>query len=179
MRAVIDNFRLAIWLSAIIVVVTAIWVARVARTARSDEIQGRVRAARVATIGSALVAIVATSIRGSRLIFESGGDLVLTIGGGGLGDLDQIAASPTSLAAILLVGNLLLYVPIGFAGATGWYHRRIHVLAACLLVSVFVETLQMVALGRVAALDDVILNTTGASIGVGLASLVMRPDPRR
>lgn len=177
MEAVVDNFDLAIRLSAVIIILTALLAWRAASKPGTIERSRKVLIARHMTIGSALVAVVATSIRGPRLIFESGGDLVLTLGGGGLGDLKQIAASPSSLAAILLAGNILLYVPIGFAGTFGWYDRRRSVLVGCLLLSIAVETLQMLALGRVAALDDVILNMTGATIGYGLASLMVRYDP--
>ena len=177
MRGVFDNFGLAIWLSAGVLAVTVLLAASTPRKSSDSGHRRRVRVARIFTFGFALIAAVATSIRGSRLVLESGGDLVLIPGGGGLGDLEQIAASPTSLAAVLLAGNILLYIPLGFAGTIGWYDRRRLVLAGCLLLSVAVETVQLLALGRVAATDDVILNMVGGSIGYVLAILIVGREP--
>ncbi|MDX1468404.1 MAG: VanZ family protein [Acidimicrobiia bacterium] len=176
MRGVFDNFGLAIWLSAGVFAVTVLLAASTPSNPSGSGHPRRVRVARIFTLGFALIATLATSLRGRRLVFESGGDLVLVPGGGGLGDLEQIAASPTSLAAVLLAGNVLLYIPIGFAGTIGWYDRRRLVLAGCLLLSVAVETVQLLALGRVAATDDVILNMVGASIGYVLAILIVRRE---
>ncbi len=125
--------------------------------------------ARVLTVGAVVVTIVSTALpRSAR--FESDGDLVLMPGRGGLGDLDQIIAEPTSLAAVLLVANIVLYAAIAFLAMLGWHDRRRFILPACLGLSVFVEVTQFLLLGRVGATDDVILNVTGAVIGYTAAA---------
>lgn len=98
--------------------------------------------------------------------FRFDGDLVLAPGGAGLGDLDQFLADPASLAGILLVSNIALYVPLAFFAVIGFHQRRHLVLVGCLILSLMVEATQFLLLGRVAATDDVILNMTGAALGL-------------
>ena len=177
MDALLNNFSLAIRLSAVVAVAT--WVSTLMTVVRRRR-EGRtlvVGGARVCAVGFAVIAMISTSVRGRRLVFESGGDLVLVPGGAGLGDLEQIAADPTSLAAMLLVGNVALYIPVALAAVIGWYPHRRKVLVGCLFLSLFVESLQFAALGRVAALDDVVLNMIGTAIGYAAAVWVVRRWP--
>lgn len=77
----------------------------------------------------------------------------------------------------LLLGNVLLFMPIGFLmllRVPRWGVRRITLGAA--IASLAIESTQfLVPGGRVASVDDVILNTLGAAIGalaaVGVRSL--------
>ncbi len=174
MRGLSDNFSLAMQLSLGVAVLTAVVAGVVAAVRFRDRRPVLAASARVATAGAALIAFVATSVRGDRLVFERGGDLVLQPGRAGLGDFDQLLANPTSLAAVLLVANVLLYVAVAFAGVLGWPHRHRLVLPACLGLSLTVETVQYLALGRVASTDDVLLNMLGATIGYGLGRAALR-----
>ncbi|WP_084269919.1 VanZ family protein [Patulibacter minatonensis] len=74
--------------------------------------------------------------------------------------------------------NVLIAVPIGFLLARGWPAvdpRRW--LAAALAVSIAVELAQTFVLsGRYGTVLDVVLNTTGAAVGLLLASGVRRPQ---
>jgi len=70
---------------------------------------------------------------------------------------------------INLVGNVVLFVPVG--ALVAWLARRGRVLVGLafgMLFSVAIELTQF-GLGRVADIDDVILNTTGALVGAVFA----------
>ena len=172
MSGLLSNFSLAIWVSSFVAglagLLTVVTLLRRRGPTRVIEV------ARIWAFGFAAIALVATSIRGRRLTFELGGDLVLMPGGAGLGDLPQVADAPTSLAAVLLVGNVVLYIPVAAAAVVGWYSHRRLVLLICLLLSLAVETTQYLALGRVAAVDDVILNMIGAAIGYVMGTWAVR-----
>lgn len=130
-------------------------------------------AARVLTVGAVVTTIVSTALPRSANI-ERDGDLVWSLGGAGLGNLDQLAANPNSLAAVLFVGNIVLYTAVAFCAVLGWYEHRRWVMAWCLGLSVAVETVQYLALGRVAATDDVLINMLGAAIGFAAGQLAVR-----
>ncbi|MGC5018778.1 VanZ family protein [Micromonospora sp. DT47] len=87
---------------------------------------------------------------------------------------DLIAAGPASTVLVQVGGNLLvfaalgLFAPVRFAALAGV--GRLFLLGAA--ASALVETLQYALdLGRVASVDDVLLNATGAA----LAGLLSRP----
>ena len=68
-------------------------------------------------------------------------------------------------ATLNLVGNVLMFVPVG--ALVAWLARRARVLTAAsvgLLLSVAIEATQL-GLGRVGDIDDVVLNTAGAFLG--------------
>ena len=69
--------------------------------------------------------------------------------------------------------NVVIYVPFGFFAVLAWPERQGLVLVAALAISVFVETMQLAFLDRIAATDDVVLNVTGAALGwfAGLVAL--------
>jgi glycopeptide antibiotics resistance protein len=73
-----------------------------------------------------------------------------------------------------VVGNVVLFGPLGFFSqlAFGWRVRTVAV-AAC-LVSTAVETAQLALGDRWVDIDDVILNTTGAVLGASAAVLGSR-----
>jgi glycopeptide antibiotics resistance protein len=73
-----------------------------------------------------------------------------------------------NLGLLNVLGNIAMFVPIGFLAVLG---LRTGVVSATLLGFVFsglVESVQY-ALGRVADVDDILLNTTGALLGAGTA----------
>jgi len=95
--------------------------------------------------------------------------------------LDTLRGSPS--AAIVQVGaNLVLFVPLGFflplRGAAFAGVVRMTLLGAVLSASL--EAVQYVcALGRVASVDDVLLNAAGAGVGAFLARLWLARDEER
>ncbi len=72
-----------------------------------------------------------------------------------------------------LVGNLLLLMPIGLLGPiafpalNGW----IRVFAAALVFSVAIEFAQLWIPNRMADVDDVLLNVSGALLGYGILTI--------
>lgn len=172
MRGLFSQFEASLVL-AVVATVAAIAAAAVVGTRLRRSGGAWVTAsARVLAVGAVIVTVVATALPRSAG-FETGGDLVLRPGRGGLGNLDQILDDPNSLAGVLLLANIVLYIAVGLLATIGWYERRRVVLLGCLGLSLFVETSQYLFLGRVAATDDVILNMAGAVIGWGAALLAV------
>lgn len=167
MTGLSSNFGDQLLWVGLAVLVTLVVVGVVALVVEEGD---RVRwALRALAAGSALVVLLATATGPVR--FD--GDLVLQPGGAGLGDLNQVIADPTSLAAVLLFSNVALYVPVGLFGSLGWPSRRSSVLVAALVLSIVVEGVQLGFLGRVASTDDVLLNFLGALIGYLVAPRVV------
>jgi len=73
-------------------------------------------------------------------------------------------------AAVQIVGNLLVFVPLGFGLPIRWRIGPFAVLVVGACASTVIETLQWVfQLGRFSSVDDVMLNAIGALIGALLA----------
>lgn len=180
MTAIISNFGLAAMLSAVVIVVTVVAAALVFARARLSGRPALGPTARVAAIGSACLIFAATAAPYSWPLERYGwGDLILELGRGGLRDLARFLDAPNSLAAMLAVANVALYVLLTFSAALGWPPRGAAILGAALVISLTVETLQFVVLDRVAATDDVVLNMSGAIIGLALGLMVRRALPAR
>ena len=139
-----------------------VWSAARRASATGGSLSGA--AARVLAGAAVMATIVATALP-RTFGLETDGDLVLGLGRGGLGEWRILFDDPTSLASIELLANVLLYVAVGFTATLGWFRQRRFVLPACLALSVLIEAAQYGLLGRVAALDDVVLNGAGALIG--------------
>lgn len=127
-------------------------------------------AARAFVVPAVLAVLLATALPDSWPPPFTGGDLVLRPGEGGLDRLPQLWRAPGDLEAVLLVANVLLYVLLAAAISLGW-GRPTRALACAAALTVLVESVQYAALERVAAVDDVLLNLTGAVLGVALVAL--------
>ena len=78
----------------------------------------------------------------------------------------------------MLLGNIAMFVPIGFFPALLWRGWRWwKALPLGLLTSCTIESIQFF-IGRSTDIDDVILNTTGAVLGFGLYALFRALFPR-
>jgi hypothetical protein len=133
--------------------------------------------ARVGLAGSVLVVLLATALPRAWPP-EGRGDLVLAPGRGGLADWRVVLEAPGSLAAVLLVLNVVLYLPVGLFGGLLVPDRPGRAVAGAVGLSILVETWQLAVIGRVASTDDVLLNVVGAVVGLGLArTLVHRGGP--
>jgi hypothetical protein len=88
-----------------------------------------------------------------------------------LSDLRNQLHHPPLWVLYQVTGNLLVFAAFGFLGPIRWRISPLWVVAIAAGASATVETLQWaLALGRVASVDDVLVNTTGA----GLAALCSR-----
>ena len=93
--------------------------------------------------------------------------------------LDDCAAADAALQYLLVdvVGNVLLFVPLGFtfAAASTRPARWARVAAATLsaaLLSLSIEVLQLAMPSRASDVDDVLFNTLGALLGAAVGVLV-------
>ena len=76
------------------------------------------------------------------------------------------------------LGNILMFLPVGFFVALLWRQARWwRSLLAGFAASVFIEFIQLF-IGRVTDIDDVMLNTLGALVGYGLFRLLRALFPR-
>ncbi|MFY9587388.1 MAG: VanZ family protein [Actinomycetota bacterium] len=167
------SFKLAFYIALIFSVIAAIVVLR-SRDAR----HATRSVSRVLAVGSVFVIFVATGLPRDWPLHWGGGDLKLALGEGGLGEWRHVINEPNSLAALLIVLNVVLYIPLAFLATLGWRRHVFAVLVACLLVSLGVEFAQLVALNGVAATDDVLLNFSGAVAGAILGVIVVRRPAR-
>ena len=166
-----SNFGLSLVLAAVTVIVSVVVAAAAARRRHAAGRTWFDAAARVLAAGSVIVVIVTTALP-RRFAIETDGDLVVQLGRAGLGEWRRFFDDPVSLASIQLVANVVVYAAVGFTMVLGWYGLRGWVLPACLALSVGIEAIQFLVLGRVGALDDVLLNMAGAVLGYGAAELV-------
>jgi hypothetical protein len=107
----------------------------------------------------------------------------------GLGAAPRLALDPvvgawgwSGVAWRPVIDNVTLFVPLGASLAALWCRQRwLVLLAVAALTSVGVELFQwMFPTGRIANSADVIANTLGAALGIGLARLLRAcPLPRR
>ena len=168
-----SNFGWSLALVALVASITVVAAIVAARRASAGGSSPIAPAARILAAGAVGATIVSTALpRG--LAIETDGDLVLELGRGGLSDWRVLSDDPNSLASVELIGNVLLYVAIGLTITLGWFRQRRFVLPACLALSIVIEAAQYTVLGRVAALDDVLLNGAGAAIGILLACALGR-----
>jgi hypothetical protein len=122
------------------------------------------------------VAVIIAATLGFRGMDGGDGNWVLGLGDGGLRwGIEDLGIFPHTVQSILLVGNIILYVPLGLFGAFGTPDgRRGRVFLACAGVSLAIELLQANVLGGQGATDDVVLNLLGLTIGWVLGLAVIR-----
>lgn len=131
-------------------------------------------------LGSAIVVVIATALPRDWPPRFAPGDLALELGRGGLSDWRVLYEHPDSLSAVLLLANVLLYIPLAIFGVVGWPRHGFLVWAGCVALSLGVESAQLLFLDGVASTDDVILNVGGATVGaVSGAVLVARGRAKR
>ncbi|MEZ0446847.1 VanZ family protein [Cellulomonas sp. ICMP 17802] len=98
----------------------------------------------------------------------------------GLDHLHQIGLPEIlNVHAAEFAANIALFVPLGLLGALLVPRRRWWlVLVALVALSIGIETVQAIGLPyRRSSARDVLGNSLGAAIGVGLSLLVRRPEP--
>lgn len=159
-----SNFGPSLVLVIVVVLLASVAAAISARRAAAKGRSPLVAAARSLAAGAVAATLAATALP-HRWGIESDGDLALGLGSGGLSDWQVLVDDPASLPAIQLVANVVLYAAIGFTMTLGWPEHRRWVTPLCVALSVLIETAQFTLLGRVAALDDVVLNGAGAVAG--------------
>ncbi len=91
---------------------------------------------------------------------------------------EQLDNVNRELAIANIVGNILMFVPLGLlvVPALGLSFRRAS--AACLLFSLGIEITQLL-LGRSADIDDLMLNGAGGAAGAAVACVIRKHFDRR
>jgi hypothetical protein len=137
------------------------------RSARAGSSPGRA-VARVFAVGFAVAAMAATTTPGPRM----GGGFEWAIGSGGLSDWrSDVERFPDTIQSVLLVGNVLIYMPVGFCAALGWPRRLGVALLVTLTVPALLELSQGWGLLRGhGATDDFLLNALGVLVGWSLGA---------
>ena len=133
------------------------------------------RASWVMLIGAVLVVLSATLV-GSTIPVGGPGGRVNLIPGVSILALNQ---DDKSDAVENVVGNILLFLPLGFFGVLVVRRRLVEVTGAACALSVCIETTQWVLGDRWADIDDVLLNTFGAFVGAVAALAAVRVSERR
>lgn len=90
-------------------------------------------------------------------------------------NLDRRVRGPGSAVLKDPIGNLLLFVPLGFLGAAGWsgLQRTGRMWLVGAAISGLIELSQLfLGLGSLGTIDDVIFNSLGALVGLGLYRVV-------
>jgi len=82
-----------------------------------------------------------------------------------------LSSANLDLALFNIVGNVVMFIPLGALAGSVFRWRLTRVVAAGLLTSTGIEVVQF-AIGRSADIDDIVLNTTGTALGVLLCLVV-------
>jgi hypothetical protein len=120
-----------------------------------------------ALLAISLVVILAATNRGS--VGNDGGGFSWRLGESIVSELDNINHS---LGLLNVVGNVVMFVPVGWLAALlVRRHRLVTGAAAAAGLSVAIELWQMSS-GSIGDIDDVVLNSGGGVIGAALALAV-------
>lgn len=168
-----------------VAVVLAVAAAAAVVVARRGPSTTSVRRLSLILLGAAVALVLSgTALPSTAQLLPGEGDLALAVGRGGLGRaVEAVRAGGSEL--VLLLGNIALYALLGGAAllalrVRGWSATAavgVAVLVSAAL-SVLVEAWQYAALGRVAATDDVLLNTLGALLGATLTLALVAAHAR-
>jgi glycopeptide antibiotics resistance protein len=133
------------------------------------------RATWVMLIGAVLVVLSATLV-GSTIPAGGPGGRVNLVPGASILALNQ---DDKSDAVENVLGNVLLFLPLGFFGVLVVRRALVEVTGAACAMSVCIETTQWVLGNRWTDIDDVLLNTFGAFVGAVAALAAVRVFERR
>jgi MFS family permease len=170
----VRQYGFSIALSALVVVVFSVAGWLVARASSRAGRPALIPVARVLAAGALLLILAATAVPHTwppRLLHD--GEVILTFGDGGLGDWRLVLHDPRSEDAVLFVLNVLLYIPLTMFGTIALPRRRLAILLGSLALSCLIEVVQFRWLGRVAAVDDVVLNMVGAVAGCIVGGIIV------
>lgn len=180
MNGLRSQFGASLALAAFVAVATlasmaAMWWA----TRHADREVARRRVGLVGLAGAVGVVLAATALPTAWPPVRDGwGDLALQPGRGGLASWRELARPLESLATVQLWANVVVYLPVG-AALAAVTRSALRTFALGLVLSVLVESWQLVALSRVASTDDVLLNLLGTGLGAVLTISLRRATHSR
>lgn len=91
----------------------------------------------------------------------------------GTGIREQLGSSYLWLGLLNVIGNLVMFIPVGFLVPLAARVRWRTAVAACAALSVAIEAAQLTT-GRSADIDDVLLNTLGGAAGAAVAFALLQ-----
>lgn len=157
---------------AVLVGLLAAGAASLPALRRRDAAAATLAAARVLLVAALLAVLAVTMMSGV------GGTGVNLVPGSGI--RSALNNVNRGLGLLNLVGNVVMFAPVGFLLPVVARLRLRGAVAACASLSVTVELLQLM-LGRSLDIDDVLLNTLGgalgAAAGVAVADWLRRHSP--
>lgn len=113
------------------------------------------------TVCYVISVLLVTGIIGSHLTFQSGG-------------LNFKLTPFTDGLTLMLLLNVVMFIPLGCILPSYDIKSMKNILLISLAISVVIELVQTLFIGRVADIDDVVANTAGGCIGYGLYILADR-----
>lgn len=148
--------------SVLLGVVVAV-VAMVPALRRREPAAAMLRATRVLLAGSVLAILVVTMMSGAG---GTGANLMP-----GAGIRTALNNPNRGLGLLNLLGNVVMFVPVGFLLPLAGRLRFRTAVASCAVLSAMIELVQLL-MGRSLDVDDVLLNTLGGAVGAVLGVAV-------
>jgi len=160
-RLLLSDHALIVYVSCAVALVAALPALRRRRWDRA------VRVASVVLLAGGILAVLSTTLRGSS---TPTGQINLVPGAG----IPELLGEDYRNAAENVVGNVLLFLPLGFFAiiVTGWRIAQVTLVGAAM--SVCIELTQLVLGDRWVDVDDVLLNTFGTFVGALAAVAAFR-----
>lgn len=166
-----SNFGGALIACMVVVLTTGVVAAWIWHRSTEEGDAAHRRLRQVLLVGAVLLVVAATALPAAWPPPRDGwGDVELGIGRGGLWAWRLNAHPLETLPAVQLWANVVVYIPVG-AAALLVVGKATRALAVGVGLSLMVEAWQWAALSRVASTDDVLLNLTGAAVGVTAAAV--------
>ena len=157
-----DMLLLAVVLAAIASVVASL------PALRRRDARGAWTAVTRVLLAGAVLAVLVVTLTGGAATAGTGVNLVP-----GEGIRTALRNANSELGLVNLVGNVVMFVPVGLLLPLATRLRFGGTVAACVALSVLVECVQL-TLGRSLDVDDVLLNTLGGVVGAVLGLGLLR-----
>ncbi len=163
-RLLVSDHAMIVYTACVVAVVAAV------PALRRHEWGRAVRVASLVLLVGSILTVLSTTLTGST----APGRHVNLVPGASLGEL---FSADYRNAFENVVGNLALFLPLGFFAivVTGWRVLKVTLVAAAF--SAFIELTQLALGDRWVDVDDLLLNTTGALVGAVVATWAKRLVP--
>ncbi len=163
-RLLVSDHAMIVYAACVVAVVAAV------PALRRRQWRQAVRFASVVLLVGAILTVLSTTLRGST---GGGGQVNLVPGA----SFVELFSDDYRNAFENVVGNLALFVPLGFFAIIVTRLRVVRVTLAAAAFSAFIELTQLALGDRWVDVDDLLLNTTGALVGALVATWAKRLVP--
>jgi glycopeptide antibiotics resistance protein len=163
-RLLVSDHAMIVYVACVVAVVAAV------PAMRRREWRQAMRIASVVLLVGAILTVLSTTLRGST----GAGGRVNLVPGASIGEL---FSADYRNAFENVVGNIALFLPLGFFAIIVTRLRVLQVTLAAAVFSAFIELTQLALGDRWVDVDDLLLNTTGALVGAVVATWAKRLVP--